>query len=80
MKNIKKLWYGGIIDQLKGKKIDLLIIDGPPGSLQKHSRFPALPVIHNSLVSIAQSFLMMQFENKNKKLFKNGYQNFQNLH
>lgn len=42
---LDKLWYGGIVEKLAGKKIDLLIIDGPPGSLQPMSRFPALPLL-----------------------------------
>lgn len=43
--NLDKLWYGGLVEQLGGKKIDLLIIDGPPGPIQKHSRYPALPLL-----------------------------------
>lgn len=27
-------------------KIDLLVIDGPPGLIQKNSRYPALPLLH----------------------------------
>jgi len=30
-------------------KIDLLIVDGPPGHLQKKSRYPALPVLYEKL-------------------------------
>ncbi len=30
-------------------KIDLLVIDGPPGQIQKISRYPALPVLHKYL-------------------------------
>ncbi|MDX9964230.1 class I SAM-dependent methyltransferase [Desulfobacter postgatei] len=44
-----KLWYGGVIDKLKGEKIDLLIIDGPPGPLQSHSRYPAVPLLYELL-------------------------------
>jgi predicted O-methyltransferase YrrM len=39
-----KLWYGGLPEKLDGR-IDLLIIDGPPGQLQTESRLPALPVL-----------------------------------
>jgi predicted O-methyltransferase YrrM len=36
------LWYGGLISHLEGKQIDLLVVDGPPGALQKDSRYPTL--------------------------------------
>jgi hypothetical protein len=44
----KWLWYnsaGISLDQ----PIDLLVIDGPPGSLQKLSRYPALPLLHGKM-------------------------------
>lgn len=34
-------------------KIDLLVIDGPPGQIQKISRYPALPVLHEQLADNA---------------------------
>jgi predicted O-methyltransferase YrrM len=38
-------WYG--IDNLKlTDEIDLLIIDGPPGSIQTLSRYPVVPLLH----------------------------------
>lgn len=43
--SLDKLWYGGLTERLAGRKIDLLIIDGPPGPLQPMSRYPALPVL-----------------------------------
>ncbi len=40
----KWLWYD--ISQIRlNHKINLLIIDGPPGSLQKMSRYPAIPLL-----------------------------------
>lgn len=42
---LDKLWYSGLTEKLAGRKIDLLIIDGPPGPLQPMSRYPALPVL-----------------------------------
>jgi hypothetical protein len=27
----------------------MLVIDGPPGFIQKHSRYPALPLLHEAL-------------------------------
>lgn len=43
--SLNKLWYGGLAENLAGRKIDLLIIDGPPGPLQPMSRYPALPLL-----------------------------------
>lgn len=43
---VNKLWYGDLSEKLNGKKIDLLLIDGPPGLLQEESRYPALPLLY----------------------------------
>lgn len=43
--SLDKLWYGGLTERLVERKIDLLIIDGPPGPLQPFSRYPALPLL-----------------------------------
>ncbi|MCL7421343.1 MAG: class I SAM-dependent methyltransferase [Methylobacter sp.] len=43
--SLDMLWYQGLTEHLQGKKIDFLVIDGPPGMLQKHSRYPALPIL-----------------------------------
>jgi len=43
--SLDKLWYSGLTEKLSGHKIDLLIIDGPPGALQPMSRYPALPLL-----------------------------------
>jgi len=40
-------WYA--MEQLPDNSIDMLVIDGPPGFLQKHSRYPALPLLHEKL-------------------------------
>jgi len=45
------LWYDQ--DKIKVRDIDLLVIDGPPGYLQKLSRYPALPVLFSKLSSNA---------------------------
>jgi len=48
----KWLWYD--LDGLKiDRPIDLLVIDGPPGALQKLSRYPALPLLYGQLNSRA---------------------------
>lgn len=43
--SLDKLWYGDIAEKVAGRKIDLLIVDGPPGPLQPMSRYPALPLL-----------------------------------
>ena len=40
-------WYE--ITNLPAKSIDMLVIDGPPGFIQKHSRYPALPLLFDKL-------------------------------
>ncbi len=47
--NNDSLWYQGIPEILKNRKIDLLIIDGPPESTCHLARYPALPVLHKYL-------------------------------
>ena len=37
-------WY--LLEDLDQVKIDMLVIDGPPGKLQRHSRFPTIPLLH----------------------------------
>jgi predicted O-methyltransferase YrrM len=42
------LWYD--VDALRDiNEIDLLLVDGPPGSLGEMARYPALPVLENQL-------------------------------
>lgn len=54
--NKKKFqWYD--LAKLPELKIDLLIIDGPPGFIQKHSRYPALPLLSKQLATDCVVFL-----------------------
>jgi len=48
-------WYA--LDGLPQESIDLLVIDGPPGYIQRHSRYPALPLLHQRLSRQATVFL-----------------------
>ena len=41
-------WYDLSLNK-SVKKIDLLIVDGPPGNLNKKSRYPAVPILLNYL-------------------------------
>jgi len=59
-------WYG-----LKGEediKIDMLVIDGPPGFIQKHSRFPALPLLFDQLADKSMVFLDDAARDEEKEL------------
>jgi len=40
-------WYG--TEKLPEHLINMLVIDGPPGFIQRHSRYPALPVLFDRL-------------------------------
>jgi predicted O-methyltransferase YrrM len=40
-------WYA--TTDLPSDAIDLLVVDGPPGFIQKHSRYPALPALFDRL-------------------------------
>jgi len=48
-------WYG--TNALPEESIDMLVIDGPPGFIQKNSRMPALPVLRNKLSEAVTVFL-----------------------
>ncbi len=48
-------WYA--LDNLPAEEIDMLVIDGPPGFLQKHSRYPALPMLNEILGEHSAIFL-----------------------
>ena len=48
-------WYA--LDNLPAVEIDMLVIDGPPGFLQKHSRYPALPMLNEILGEHSAVFL-----------------------
>ena len=48
-------WYDLL--ELPAIKIDMLVIDGPPGFIQKHSRYPALPLLHDRLSAECVIFL-----------------------
>ncbi len=48
-------WYA--LDNFPAVEIDMLVIDGPPGFLQKHSRYPALPMLNDILGEHSAVFL-----------------------
>jgi len=48
-------WYA--IDGIPSTPIEMLVIDGPPGFIQKHSRFPALPLLYEQLADGCKVFM-----------------------
>jgi len=48
-------WYQ--TDELPDNSINMLVIDGPPGFIQKHSRFPALPLLFDRLADKSIVFM-----------------------
>lgn len=48
-------WYA--LDGLPERSIDMLVIDGPPGFIQRHSRYPALPLLFDKLADGCVVFL-----------------------
>jgi len=48
-------WYES--KNLPVKKIDMLVIDGPPGFIQRHSRLPALPLLFDQMADKSIVFL-----------------------
>ncbi len=48
-------WYR--LDDLPERSIDMLVIDGPPGFIQRHSRYPALPLLFGKLAKECTVFM-----------------------
>lgn len=63
LNNIDYAWYTTdslahfLTNPVAELKIDMLVIDGPPGFIQKHSRYPALPVLFDQLADNSIIFL-----------------------
>ncbi|HEB82857.1 MAG TPA: class I SAM-dependent methyltransferase [Gammaproteobacteria bacterium] len=55
LRNRKFQWYD--LTHFYPRGIDLLVIDGPPGVMQKHSRYPALPLLGSHLARQCLIFL-----------------------
>lgn len=53
------LWYDKVIlqNELMNKKFDLVIVDGPQGSICKYSRYPAIPFLQQHLLTNYSIFL-----------------------
>ena len=48
-------WYRKC--ELPASSLDMLVIDGPPGFIQMHSRYPALPLLYKRLADECAVFL-----------------------
>ncbi len=55
LQDITYQWYE--ITALPSLSIDMLVIDGPPGYLQKYSRFPAIPLFFEYFTQYCRVFL-----------------------
>jgi len=66
--NEKYKWYE--VRKIENLKIDLLVIDGPPGFIQKHSRYPAIPVLFDQLADDACIFLDDAARDEEKEIVK----------
>ena len=55
LNNTDYQWYD--ISQLPDASINMLVIDGPPGFIQKHSRYPALPLLFKKLAKDCVIFM-----------------------
>jgi hypothetical protein len=47
--SVSHLWYGPGYETLLGQKIDLLLVDGPPGATGPQARYPAVPLLKSHL-------------------------------
>lgn len=60
-------WYD--MEKLKDvENIDLLIVDGPPGSTQKHARYPAVPLLYDKLAKNATIILDDYYRQEEKEI------------
>ena len=61
-------WYES--KNLSVKKIDMLVIDGPPGFIQRHSRLPALPLLFDRMADKSIVFLDDAARDEEKEIVK----------
>ena len=70
-------WYE--LKQLTVASINMLVIDGPPGFIQKHSRFPALPLLFEQLADQAVIFMDDAARADEKEIVKRWLAAFSNV-
>lgn len=68
IQNNEYSWYS--LKHIPEKSIEMLVIDGPPGFIQKHSRYPALPLLFDKLAKGCVIFLDDAARDDEKELVK----------
>lgn len=76
IKDKQWFWYDTNVIYETVDQIDLLLVDGPPGQIQKHSRYPAVPLLKklfnpNSIVIVDDSNRSDELEIVNRWLLEN---------
>lgn len=70
-------WYS--LAKLADKPIDMLVIDGPPGFIQHHSRYPAIPLLINRFSNECTVFLDDAARDDEKEIIKLWQAEYPNL-
>jgi rhodanese-related sulfurtransferase len=72
-------WYT-LNEEIQNKQIDMIIIDGPPNSLNQHARYPAGPLLFPSLSNKAAVFLDDTNRTDERETVEKWLLEFPNLH
>ena len=70
-------WYG--LEDLSTARIDLLVIDGPPGFIQRHSRYAALPLLYDRLSDRCVIFLDDAAREDEQETVRSGFNSFHHV-
>ncbi len=68
IKGVEYQWYS--LHALPEDPIDMLVIDGPPGYIQRHSRYPALPLLFDRLADQCTVFMDDAARDDEKEIVK----------
>ena len=63
-------WYKGVPDILGNRKVELLIVDGPPREIFRMARYPALPMLYEYLSEACTVVLDDVSRNDEKEIIK----------
>ena len=77
LNNTNYQWYD--ISQLPDATINMLVIDGPPGFIQKHSRYPALPLLFKKLAKDCVIFMDDAVRDEEKEIIEIWLSEFPNF-
>lgn len=70
-------WYS--LEKMDQHSIDMLVIDGPPGKLQRHSRYPALPLFYQCFAKGATILLDDAARADEQEIARSWQSEFKNL-